>query len=45
MHTGFWWDNKKERHHYENVDMDAMIMLKWILEQMGRNVLDSSGPG
>jgi hypothetical protein len=33
MHTGFWWENQKERYHYEDLDIGGRIILKWTLEK------------
>jgi hypothetical protein len=30
MQTGFWWEDQKERDHYEDPDIDTRIILKWI---------------
>jgi hypothetical protein len=30
---GFWWESRKERDHYE--DLDGIIILKWIFDGMG----------
>jgi hypothetical protein len=32
MHIGFWWESKKERDHWEGLDVDARTILKWFLE-------------
>jgi hypothetical protein len=32
MHIGFWWKIQKERDHYEDMDVDAII-LKRVLEK------------
>jgi hypothetical protein len=29
MHIKFWWDNQKERDHWENLDIDGRIALGW----------------
>jgi hypothetical protein len=29
MHIGFWWERKKERDHYENIDVGGRIILKF----------------
>jgi hypothetical protein len=41
LHTGFWWGNLIERDHFEDVDVDGRIILKWILKsRMRRYGLD-----
>jgi hypothetical protein len=30
MHIGFWWENQKERDHYEDTDVEGGIILKRI---------------
>jgi hypothetical protein len=32
MHVGYWWENQKERDHWEDQDVDEWTILKWILE-------------
>jgi hypothetical protein len=34
-HIGCWWENLRERDHYENKDMGGWIILRWILEEYG----------
>jgi hypothetical protein len=31
MQIGFWWESQKERDHWEEIDADGRIVLKWIL--------------
>jgi hypothetical protein len=26
MYTGFWWENRKGRYHYKDLDVDVRIM-------------------
>jgi hypothetical protein len=33
MHIGYWWENQKERHRYEDQDVGRWIILKWILKR------------
>jgi hypothetical protein len=33
MHTGFWWENQKERDHCEDPNVGDRIILKWVLEE------------
>ena len=32
MHTGFWWGNLRERHHFEDLDIDARMTLNWFFK-------------
>jgi hypothetical protein len=38
MHTGFRWKNQKERDHYEHLDVDGRIILKWILDTYDKGI-------
>jgi len=33
MHAEFWWENPKEREHFEDLGADARIILKWIFKK------------
>jgi hypothetical protein len=33
MHMGFWWEMKKERDYYEDLDVGGRTIFKWILEK------------
>jgi hypothetical protein len=33
MHIGFWWESRKERDHYEDLDVGGRIILRRILER------------
>jgi hypothetical protein len=33
MHTGFWWENLKQRDHSETLDIDGRVILKWNLKE------------
>jgi hypothetical protein len=47
INTGVWRKNKKERDHWEDLDVGWKIILKWILGKLdgGWYGLDSSGLG
>jgi hypothetical protein len=29
----FWWGNLRDRDHLEDIDVDGMIILKWIFKK------------
>jgi hypothetical protein len=33
MPVGFWWENQREKDHYEVLDVDGKIILRWILKK------------
>jgi hypothetical protein len=33
VHTGFWWGDLRERDHFEDIDLDGRIILKWIFKK------------
>jgi hypothetical protein len=33
VHTGFWYENLKERGRWEDINVDGRILLKWILDK------------
>jgi hypothetical protein len=45
MHIGYWWENQKERDHWEDQDVGGRTILKWILDRMGWSGLDAYGSG
>jgi hypothetical protein len=36
----FWLENRKEGDHYENLDVDGRIILRWFLDRTGWYGLD-----
>jgi hypothetical protein len=30
VHTGFWWEDLRERVHLEDLGVDGRIILKWV---------------
>jgi len=48
VHTGFWWENLRERDHLEDTGVGGRIILRWIFRKWdggGRHGLDLSGSG
>jgi len=45
IHTGFWWENLKERYYFESLGIALrLVLLIWVLKtQMERHGLDESG--
>jgi len=39
VYTGFWFGNLRERDHSEDTGIDGKIILKWILNWVGRDGL------
>jgi hypothetical protein len=35
VHTGFWWGNLRERHHFEDLGIDRALIVKWIFNKIG----------
>ena len=33
VHTEFLWENLRERDHFEDLDVDGKIILKWIFKK------------
>ena len=40
MHTGFLWENLRERDHLEDPGIDGRIILRWIFRQWDREYMD-----
>jgi hypothetical protein len=40
MDMRFWWESRKERDHYEDLDVGGRIILRWMLDKMGWYGLD-----
>jgi len=36
MHTGFWWGNLTRKDYEEALGVNGSIILKWILNKLGR---------
>ena len=36
MHTGFWWENLRERGHMEDPGVNVTIILTWIFMKVDR---------
>jgi hypothetical protein len=33
MRIGFWWGDRRERNHFEDLGVDGRIVLKWIFKK------------
>jgi len=45
MCTGLWKENLKERDHIEDIGTVVRIILKWVLNRVGKRSMYSSGSG
>jgi hypothetical protein len=35
-HTGFWWEDLRERNHLEDLSVDGRKILKWVFKKWDR---------
>jgi hypothetical protein len=40
MHVGYWWENQKERDHFEDKDVDGWSNIKINLREIGWDGMD-----
>jgi hypothetical protein len=40
MHTGYWLESQKERHDYDDQDVDGWTILKYIFREIGWDGMD-----
>jgi hypothetical protein len=40
VYTELWWGDLRERGHFEDLDMDGRIILKWISKKWDRGWID-----
>jgi len=33
VHTGFWWESQRDRHHLEGRHVEERIILKWTFKK------------
>jgi hypothetical protein len=33
VNIGFWWGDLRERYHFEDLDVDGRIIMKWIFKK------------
>ena len=38
VHAGFWWDNLRERDHFEDLDVDGRLIFEWIFRKWDEEV-------
>jgi hypothetical protein len=43
MCIDYWWECLRERDCYENQDVDGLIILRWILREVGWGDVDWAG--
>ena len=46
VHSGFCWGYLRERDYLDDIDVDGIMILKWVFKKSGRGFgLDSPGSG
>jgi hypothetical protein len=45
MHIGYWWESKKERHHWDDLDVGGWTIIKMDLRDTGWDRFDWCGLG
>jgi hypothetical protein len=41
MHIGYWWERWKKEDQWEDQDVGGWTILKWMLREIGWDVIDS----
>jgi hypothetical protein len=39
VYTGFWWDNLKDRDHFEDQCVERRVILKWIFKKWDEKIM------
>jgi hypothetical protein len=34
VHTGFWWENLRERDHMAHPDTDGKVIFRWVFRKL-----------
>jgi hypothetical protein len=40
VRTGLWWENLRERDHLEDLYVDVLIILKWMIKKWGTDWIE-----